>query len=383
MISTELLQELRTAQDLIMALVEPLDEQACRRQYHPDLSPPGWHLGHCAFTESYWLQATLLQDNRYTEPVTELYTPALTPKSERGAKIPAPEVLIQWVNGMQSLNMDALTTPASAIHDHPLMADDYLVHFLVQHYSQHYETLLAILTQRALTETEDFQVDKPFRERLSEPATVSIEPGHYRVGGTTPTAYDNELPAQQATLGPYRIACNPVTNSEYLAFMNAGGYRKKSLWSDTGWQWSQQHAINSPNHWRSDNSKNWYGTGVRGVYEIDGDDVLHGISWYEATAYANWAGGNLPHEHQWEVACRLQQLENTGRSWEWCNNTFYPYDGFRPFPYDEYSKSWFNNTHYTLRGGSFHTRPALKRASFRNFYPADKRHMFAGLRLVY
>ena len=372
------------AQELVTALVEPLDDQACRRQYHPDLSPPGWHLGHCAFTESYWLLATVLQDDRYTKPVAELYTPALIPKSERGARIPAPEVLIQWVTGMQSLNMDALTTPAHVIHDHPLMADDYLLHFLIQHYSQHYETLLAILTQRALThEEESFQVENPFRENLPEPETVSIQPGHYQVGGTAPIAYDNELPAQQATLGPYSIARNPVTNSEYLAFMNAGGYRKKSLWSDTGWQWLQQHTISSPIHWRSDNSENWYGTGVRGVYEIDGEDVLHGISWHEATAYANWTGGKLPHEHQWEVACRLQQLENTGRSWEWCENTFYPYEGFKPFPYDKYSTPWFNNNHYTLRGGSFHTRPALKRASFRNFYTADKRHIFAGLRLVY
>lgn len=379
-----LLQELRMAQELVMALVEPLDEQACRRQYHPDLSPLGWHLGHCAFIESYWLQATVMQDKRFTEPVSELYTPALTPISERGARIPAPGVLVQWVIGMQSLNMDALTTPDSAIHDHPLMADDYLVHFLIQHYSQHYEIMLAILTQRALAhEGGGFQVENPFRESLPEPETVSIQPGHYRVGGTAPTAYDNELPAQQATLGPYSIARNPVTNSEYLAFMNTGGYQKETLWSDTGWQWLQQHAISSPVHWRRDSSRNWYGTGVRGAYEIDAEDVLHGISWHEATAYANWAGGRLPHEHQWEVACRLQHLEKTGRAWEWCENTFYPYDGFKTFPYDECSKPWFNHEYYSLRGGSFHTRPALKRVSFRNFYQADRRHIFAGLRLVY
>jgi len=383
-IPEKLLQELRMTQELVMALVEPLDEQTYRRQYHPDLSPPGWHLGHCAFTESHWLQATAMQDNRFTQPVSELYIPALIPKSERGARIPAPEVLIQWVNGMQSLNMDALTTPTSAIHDHPLMADNYLVHFLIQHYSQHYEIMLAILTQRSLIhEGDDFQVQNPFRESLRDPEIISIQPGHYRVGGMAPTAYDNELPAQQATLGPYSIARNPVTNSEYLAFMNAGGYRKKSLWSDAGWQWLQQNTNSSPIHWRSDGSGNWYGTGVRGVYEIDGEDVLHGISWYEATAYANWAGGKLPHEHQWEVACRLQQMEKTGRAWEWCENTFYPYDGFKPFPYNEYSKPWFDNEHYSLRGGSFHTRPALKRASFRNFHPADKRHIFAGMRLVY
>ena len=84
-----------------------------------------------------------------------------------------------------------------------------------------------------------------------------------------------------------------------------------------------------------------------------------------------------------EVACRLQRLEQTGRAWEWCDNSFYPYDGFRPFPYEEYSAPWFNGNHYSLRGGSLHTRPAIRRPSFRNFYQPDKRHIFAGLRLVY
>jgi iron(II)-dependent oxidoreductase len=79
----------------------------------------------------------------------------------------------------------------------------------------------------------------------------------------------------------------------------------------------------------------------------------------------------------------LQLLEQTGHVWEWCNNCFYPYAGFQSFPYKEYSQPWFNDNHYTLRGGSLHTRPGIKRASFRNFHAPEKRHIFAGLRLVW
>ena len=384
MSSTAQLNDLQLAQQLVTALVESLDDDSQRQQYHSELSPLGWHLGHCTYIECYWLQQVVLKDSSYTEPVKALYTPALTPKPERGQLLPPLDALMQWVLGMQAMNLDLLTSPTAALSEHPLMQDDYLLHFLTQHYSQHYETMLSALVQRALLEDKPaFRVHTPFKALQPVTDDISIEPGHYRVGGGLPTAFDNELPAQHVTLGPYSIARNPVSNSEYLAFMEAGGYRTQSLWDETGWQWRSQLTTDCPDHWRQDEAGHWYGIGVRGAYELDGTDVLHGISHHEAAAYANWAGGRLPHEHQWEVACRLQFLEQTGRAWEWCLNPFYPYEGFQAFPYDGYSPPAFDNGHYTLRGGSFHTRPVIKRASFRNFHEPFKRHIFAGLRLAY
>jgi len=362
---------------------EPLQDDNYRRQYHPDLSPLGWHLGHCTYTECYWLQEVMLGDDRFTAPVADLYTPGRTLKPERGAKLPALDVLIQWTHGMQSLNAETLDITPKALAEHPLMQDNYLLYFLIQHYSQHYESMLAVLTQRAMAiATPDFQASQPFTSSPVRQDRTSIQPGHYRTGGAPPTAYDNELPAQHVTLGPYEIARNPVSNSEYLAFMENGGYENAAHWHETGWQW-QQHQPGNPEHWRKDNAGNWYGIGVRGAYELDGNDVLHGISQHEAAAFARWAGGRLPHEHQWEVACRLQFLEQTGRVWEWCDNPFYPYAGFKAFPYEGYSQPWFDGHHYSLRGGSLHTRPAIKRTSFRNFHTPEKRHIFAGLRLAW
>ncbi|MGB5337896.1 MAG: SUMF1/EgtB/PvdO family nonheme iron enzyme [Gammaproteobacteria bacterium] len=384
MIAPELLDELRLAQDLVTGLAESLDEDSFRQQFHPDLSALGWHLGHCTFTECYWLQEVIRGDDRYTAPVADLYTPPRTPKPERGQRIPPLPALLQWVQAMQSENIDTLAHATPALLDHALLQDNYLIHFLIQHYSQHFESMLMALTQREIARaTPDFVVTGPLQPNMPAPDSVSVAAGYYRVGGQPPVACDNELPAQQAILGPYRIARHPVTNSEYLAFMDAGGYTTPALWSTTGRDWLEQAGVDAPQHWRRDDAGHWYGIGVRGAYALAGDDILHGISLHEATAYANWAGGRLPHEHQWEVACRLQLLEQTGRAWEWCSNCFYPYAGFQAFPYAEFSQPWFDDNHYTLRGGSFHTRPALRHASFRNFYEPDKRHIFAGLRLVY
>lgn len=384
MSSAALLDELRLAQSLVAGLAQDLDAADWRSQAHPDLSPPGWHLGHCAFTETCWLQEVILGDDRFTAPVARLYTPARTPKSERGALLPLPLALTAWVQELQSYNMAILERPPVEVSGHPLMQDDYLLHFLVQHYSQHFEIMVMALTQQALAADDgDFSIARPLQAVTGKSESCHIDAGHYRVGGQAPVAYDNELPAQQATLGSCAIAVQPVTNGEYLAFMEAGGYRNPELWDVAGRKWLQQSDASAPDHWRRNADGHWYGVGIRGPYTLTGDDVLHGICWHEAQAFARWADACLPHEHQWEVACRLHQLEQTGRAWEWCDNSFYPYDGFRSFPYENYSGAWFDGNHYSLRGGSLHTRPAIKRAAFRNFYQPDKRHIFAGLRLAY
>ena len=384
MTSPELLAQLRMAQELLTALVENLDESTWRERCHPDLEAAGWYLGHCVWAECHWLQQVAMADDRFTAPVADLYAPDHTASGTRDLQLPPRDALVQWTAAMQSLNQEALEDNSSALHRHPLMQDDYLVHFLIAYYSRHFEILMMVLTQRALQQDDGgFTVSQPLSPARAEDDTHVISPGHYRVGGQPPAAFDNELPQQQATLGPYRIASRPVSNSHYLTFMEDGGYDDSSLWPDEATTWLGKLGTRAPGHWRRDTGGNWYGIGSRGPYELMDDDVLQGISWYEAQAYARWAGARLPHEHQWEVACRLQLLQQSGRAWEWCDNSFYPYDGFRPFPADMSSETGFDGSHYTLRGGSLHTRPSLRRASYRNFHTPGSRHIFAGLRLVF
>ncbi len=379
-----LIEELEQTQSLLQALVESADATTFRSQYHPDLSPLGWHLGHCVFTECLWLHERIRGDDSVTAPIADFYTPPNTPKPERGRLLPAQGALLTWARELQSFNLHYLRNLRPEWERHPLLQDDYVLHFLIQHNSQHYETMVMVLTQKALAE-HNLEGRSPQRVQAASlrRARVDIPAGYYRIGGKRPVACDNETPPQRADLGPYSISRYPVSNAEYLAFIEDDGYRRQALWEHDGWAWREQRAVQHPDHWCRSDDGNWYATGMRGTYQLAGDQPVSGVSHYEARAFARWAQARLPHEYQWEVACRIGALEQTGRVWEWCGNTFHPYEGFQPFPYNEYSQPWFDGRHYSLRGGSLHTRPAIKRASFRNFYQADKRHIFAGLRLVF
>lgn len=379
-----LITELEMAHALVLALVEDTDEATYRTQYHPDLSPLGWHLGHCVFTECLWLHENIRGDDSVTAPIADFYIPPRTPKPERGQLLPPREPMLNWVRDLQAYNLHFLADIPPRWRDHELLRDNYIIHFLIQHYSQHYETMLMVLTQKALAETSLNGLNpSPMTAKMPDKIRIEIPAGHYRIGGEAPTAYDNEVPPQHAELGGFRISKTPVSNAEFLGFIEDRGYQRKELWDYEGWAWLEQQTVSSPDHWRQTNEGVWYGVSMRGSYELAPDEPVSGISRHEARAFANWAGGRLPHEYQWEAACRTGVLEQTGRAWEWCDNTFHPYDGFKPFPYPEYSQPWFDENHYSLRGGCLHTRPAIKRPSFRNFYEADKRHIFAGLRLVF
>jgi iron(II)-dependent oxidoreductase len=382
--SQALIEALGQSQALLLALVEDADESTFRTQYHVDLSALGWHLGHCVYTECFWLHEKIRGDDSVTAPIADLYTPPRTPKQERGALLPRRTDLLLWAQEIQAFNLHYLRNLRPEWRKHPLFENDYLVHFLTQHNSQHYETMLMILTQKSLGEHRPTGTPRAALEAAPvNRDSVEIPAGHYRIGGERPTAYDNEVPRQQADLGPFAISRHPVTNAEYLAFIQAGGYRNPDLWDETGRAWLQASGAGHPDHWRQSDNGQWYAIGIRGGYDLAGGEPVFGINHYEASAFARWAGARLPHEYQWEAACRIGALEHTGRVWEWCRNTFHPYAGYTAFPYDEYSQPWFDERHYSLKGGSLHTRPAIKRPSFRNFFEADKRHVFAGLRLVY
>jgi len=379
-----LVEELGEIQSLLLALAESVDETTFRSQYHPDLSPLGWHLGHCVYTDCLWLHERIRGDDSVTAPIADLYTPPNIPKPERGTLLPRQDILLSWARELQHFNLQYLRKRRAEWQRHPLFEDDYILHFLIQHNSQHYETMVMVLTQKAIgAQQHAGPPPEPLRAIALRRDAVAIAAGHYRVGGKRPTAFDNEMPLQRAELGRFAIGRYPVSNAEYLAFMQDGGYQRDALWDDAGWNWREQQRIQHPDHWRLSRDNTWYATGMRGDYQLAADQPVSGISHYEARAFARWASARLPHEYQWEVACRFGALAQTGRVWEWCRNTFHPYQGFRPFPYPEYSQPWFDDRHYSLRGGSLHTRPSVKRASFRNFFQADKRHVFAGLRLVF
>ena len=248
-----------------------------------------------------------------------------------------------------------------------------------------------------------------------------IELGHQGPG----YSFDNERPMHKVYLEPYRIDRSPVTNGDYLQFIEDGGYEHHRHWLFDGWSWVNEHSIKAPMYWvRSQDEGSWLVRDFLGLHLPDPEKPVCHVSYYEADAYAKWAGKRLPTEAEWEQAASWdpeQRVKRTypwgnhapsdehanlaeshfwsetqvgaypmgvspygchqmlGDVWEWTSSDHAGYPGFKPFLTTEYNAIWFIN-HKVLRGGSYATPKDAIRNSYRNFYRPDERHMFAGFR---
>ena len=373
------------------ALVASLDNADCRAQFHPQVSPVGWHLGHATFIENLWIRETLLGDDAETAATRDLYLPQNSEQCFRGDRLPPKETLLDRCSALQRDNLSLLSTlltdPPAAFVGHRLVCDGYLAKFLAQHHAMHFETMQMGLTARRLQKLQRGEHYSPTK-RL-DPCPPRIEPiifdgGEVEIGGEGAWCFDNELPRHRETLHPFSLNATPASNAEFLGFIESGGYDNLSLWDDAGRQWLEKSGVRAPYHWLQDTAGAWYGADGDGTHDLDAAAPVSGLSLHEALAFAHYAGGRLPHESEWETAhCQnpARVLPND-RAWEWCANLLRPYPGFEAFPYKEYSAPWFHNRHYVLRGHSRHTPAVLHRPTFRNFHTADKRHIFTGVRVA-
>ncbi|MCW8853497.1 MAG: SUMF1/EgtB/PvdO family nonheme iron enzyme [Gammaproteobacteria bacterium] len=374
---------LRGIQNKMRQLVESLDDRTFRMQFHSDLSPAGWHLGHCAFIEDFWLHEIIQGNKKFTKKLKKIYLPENCPIHKRGKKLPDSKKLLNEVHQQQDENDLLLIEMIPPFSDHPLFKDEYIQNYIIQHYARHYEIMQMIINQAGLQlEDPDFIPQKPLNAKSITIDAEQIPSGDYEIGGEPPFAYDNELPKHTVKLKTYNIAIQPVSNAEYLAFMEDQGYTDTRHWSEEAQQWLIANGVSHPEHWRQNKNHEWYGLNDQGAFELNDNDPVYGINHYEASAFAHWANARLPHEHEWETCAKLERLQNTGNTWEWCTNIFKAYNDFTAFP-DNKSESSFDNKHYVLKGATQFTRPEIKRASYRNHYTPEKRHIFAGLRLVF
>lgn len=381
--STALVADWHAAHTRILDLLRAFSDNELRTQYHPDLSPLGWHGAHVAVVEAFWLREVVADEPLPTE-WKQRYFPELAAKAERGAQLPPKDALLHLIDEVQSAQCAQVAAYLQRAPAHPLWQRHYLLHFLLQHRAQHEEIQQQILTQRQLQLARAYEVGAPLRAATATVDWVEVAGGDTLIGDAgNAFAYDNELPAHRVSIDAFAIAAVPVTNAQYLGFMQAGGYADAAFWTHDAWLWRGLHAISHPSGWRRDAHGEWYRVTADGPRALIADEPVVGLSHYEARAYARYAQARLPHEAEWEHAYNGSAISpNSVGAWEWCANTFYPYPGFRAFPYDGYSTPWFDGRHYTLRGGSRYTAACLRRATFRNFYTPEKRHVFAGLRLA-
>jgi len=391
---TQALDALASTHALIHDMGRSLEDSDYRYQYHTDLSPLGWHVGHCCFIESFWLRDRVLGDSSITEEFDWLYIPENILKPKRGPALPPQDEHLGWCTQLNAENHALLANPDPIVSAHGLNNNNYLLKFILQHHSQHAETMAMVLVQRQLKMEHS---DQPVRQTLTAQAIsdeehIILPASRYNIGNPENSeAFDNEVPPQTLSLPITRLAESPVTNGNWLAFIEDGGYTETRWWSKEGNTWRNITEVNAPETWLKNSNHQWFDVSMQGCRHLDTHAAVSGINYFEASAFINWinttAGlactARLPHEYEWEAADQSGLLSGTGQVWEWCQNHFHPYPGFTPFPYDSYSKPWFDQNHYSLRGGSEFTQPSIKRSSFRNFYTPDKRHIFSGLRLAF
>lgn len=370
--------ELVRARRRTEALLEPLTDAELAEQVSPLQSPLVWDFAHIAYFEELWLLRRIGLSEPLHERHDDLYDAFRHARRERGSlPLLDPAAARRYATDVRERVLALLETLELDTGD-PLLEGGFVVGLVVQHELQHGETMLQTL---ALRDRGSYHEPAAGPLRATRPGHVALEAGPYAIGAMAePWAYDNERELHEVVLGPARIERLPVLNADYAIFVEEGGYDDRRLWSGAGWAWLEAAGAQAPLGWSLDRD-GWTRTRFGEIELLEPDAPVEHVSFWEAEAFARYAGGRLPSEHEWEAAAPL--LEGRGRVWEWTSSPFLPYPGFAPFPYREYSEVFFGDDHRVLRGGSWATDPLVARASFRNWDYPQRRQIFSGLRVAY
>ena len=376
-------------------LAAPLSDADATLQAHPDASPAKWHLAHTTwFFETFVLRdhapGYRLHDADWPFLFNSYYDGegARHARHKRGLiSRPSLDEILRYRH-----HVDAAM--AAALPDLPADIRD-LVTLGIAHEQQHQELLLtdilAALAENPLAPAyqavEKHEIGPKKAENNPDSAWIEGRSGLVEVGApANGFAFDAERPRHAVWLHPHAIASRPVTNAEWIAFIDDDGYRDSRLWLSDGWAWVSREAVEAPLYWRRDGE--WKAFGLNGLRPCDPAASVTHISFYEADAYARWAGARLPTEFEWEAAALTKTSATTratspGGVWEWTASAFLPYPGFAPAPgtVGEYNGK-FMSGQMVLRGGSFATPRGHLRASYRNFFPPHARWQFSGVRLA-
>ena len=368
-------------------LVQSLtDEDQCV-QSMPDASPAKWHRAHTTWFFEQFVLGSFLPGYRVFDPdfsyLFNSYYEAVGPRHPRPNRGLLTRPSVQQVGAFRR-HVDAAMLRLLATAPDEAAG---LIELGLQHEQQHQELLLTDMLHAFAQSPLAPAVLPDWREpaassdptRFVECSGGLVEVGYQGDG----FCFDNETPAHDVYLRPYRLASRLVRNGDWLDFIADGGYRTATLWMSDGWACVQSNDWFAPLYWRETGDQ-WWQMGLQGLAPIDPAAPVRHISWYEADAFARWAGARLPTEAEWEAASgHVDIAELTSHVWQWTGSAYSPYPGYRPVAgaVGEYNGKFMINQ-MVLRGASLATPAGHARPSYRNFFHPDKRWQFSGVRLA-
>ncbi len=374
------------------ALAAGLSAEDMAAQSMPDCSPGKWHLAH---TSWFW-EAMILSAEPGYEPVDpdwgRLFNSYYEALGERVARPDRGLITRPGVEAVlahrREIDRRMVAWLGEGRGDARLR---YLVQLGLHHEQQHQELFLMDmlhLMSRSPLEPAAF-AEEPRRAPRGEargPGWTAFAGGLVEIGHAGGGfAFDNESPAHRVWLAPFEMAGDLVANADWIRFIEDGGYARPELWLADGWAAVQAEGWTAPLYWRRE-ADGWSAMTLAGRRPVDPEAPVRHVSWYEADAFARWAGARLPTEAEWEHAARSrpEALGGAfGEVWQWTASPYAPYPGFRPTEGTaaEYNGKFMANQ-LVLRGSSFATPEGHARASYRNFFYPHQRWAFAGLRVA-
>jgi gamma-glutamyl hercynylcysteine S-oxide synthase len=394
------------------------------------VNPLLWEIGHVAWFHEHFILQRAYGHTPISAKAQTLYDSIAIAHDQRWdlALLTLPDTL-EYMREVHERLLARLSGPNATL------LDSYLYQFTTSHEDMHDEAF-TWARQTLSYPTPRFAIC----EQVGPPESADAGPllgdaqvpgGTFLLGalGDSPFVFDNEKWCHPVAIEPFSIAKAPVTNSEFAAFVDEGGYTREEFWDEAGWRWRCQEDANQPVYWRADGGGGWCVRHFDAWRELAPHQPVIHVNWFEASAWCRWAGRRLPLEKEWEVAalaspgaggaklaqgkrrypwgdeaptndlCNLDGRalgcvdvaacadtdsafgcrQMIGNVWEWCEDYFLPYPGFVPDAYKEYSQTLFGTTR-VLRGGAWATRSRMITGLYRNYFGPDRRDVLAGFR---
>jgi len=430
----ELIEALQEARQRTLELVDDLSDGQLMGPRLGIVNPLRWEIGHVAWFQEFWMLRHLGGLPPILNQGDSLYDSARVAHDTRWdlpllSRTKTLEYMKEVLDRVCDLSDHRSREPIDGFDE------TYFLHLILFHEQMHAEAI-TYTRQTLCYPPPRLSIARAGAENArnddAEALGDAFVPGGKFVLGYSPGAtfvFDNEQQPHTVEVAQFSISKTVVANAEFAGFVEEGGYRRRELWSDKGWQWKRNVAAEHPVYWQQEPSGRWQRRDFdRWVPLEDRAAVIH-VNWFEAEAYCRWAGRRLPAEAEWEMAASCEFSADgrsisdhkrvypwgdepptpdranldwramscievdalpagdsvfgcrqmAGNTWEWTSTTFGAYPGFEPGPYKEYSAPWFGD-HKVLRGGCWATRSRMIRSAYRNFYTPDRRDVWAGFR---